>query len=91
MPGPAFLDAQPVVQLGEIHKRYGEVEALAGVDLDYPTPLLTERGVVHADESPSAIRARVLRALYARRVAITDVDVAGADLEQAVLQITGRT
>ena len=33
MSGPAFPDAPPVVQLSEIHKRYGQVEALAGVDL----------------------------------------------------------
>jgi len=35
--------------------------------------------------------AGVLRALFARRVAIGDVEVAGADLEEAFVQITGRS
>jgi len=35
--------------------------------------------------------AAVLRALFARRVAIGDVEVAGADLEEAFVQITGRS
>jgi ABC-2 type transport system ATP-binding protein len=95
--------------------------------------VVLDRGLVLADESPEAIRARVpgkririrleaplaedalvslpvsgvqseadrlhllttdpagvLRALYARGVAIGDVDVAGADLEEAFVQITGR-
>jgi ABC-2 type transport system ATP-binding protein len=95
--------------------------------------IVLDRGVVLADESPDALRARVpgkriqlrlgaplaadalaslpvsgvqregdrvhllttdpsgvLRALYARQVAITDVEVAGADLEEAFVQITGR-
>jgi ABC-2 type transport system ATP-binding protein len=34
--------------------------------------------------------AGVLQALYARRVAISDVEVAGADLEEAFVQITAR-
>jgi ABC-2 type transport system ATP-binding protein len=33
--------------------------------------------------------AAVLQALYARRVAISDVEVAGADLEEAFVQLTG--
>jgi ABC-2 type transport system ATP-binding protein len=95
--------------------------------------VVLDQGVVLADESPDAIRARVpgkrvrlrlgaplapdalaslpvsgvrrdqdhlqlltadpasvLGALYARQVAITDVEVAGADLEEAFVQITGR-
>jgi ABC-2 type transport system ATP-binding protein len=95
--------------------------------------VVLDRGVVLADESPEALRARVpskrvrlrlgaplaadalaslpvsgvergrdqlhllttdpagvLGALYARQVAITDVEVAGADLEEAFVQITGR-
>jgi len=95
--------------------------------------VVLDEGVVLADESPEALRARVpskrvrlrlgaplaadalaslpvsgvergrdhlhllttdpagvLGALYARRVAITDVEVAGADLEEAFVQITGR-
>jgi ABC-2 type transport system ATP-binding protein len=96
--------------------------------------IVLDRGVVLADESPQALRARVpgkririrlgaplaadalaalpvsgvrreadhlhllttdpagvLGALYARQVAITDVEVAGADLEEAFVQITGRS
>jgi len=96
--------------------------------------VVLDRGVVLADESPDALRARVpgkrvrirlvapladdalaslpvsgvqheadglrlltadpagvLRALYARGAAIGDVEVAGADLEEAFVQITGRS
>ncbi|MFI5327594.1 MAG: ATP-binding cassette domain-containing protein, partial [Candidatus Rokuibacteriota bacterium] len=72
-------------------KRYGDVEALRGIDLTIRGgEVVAMLGPNGAGETTSISLMLGLRELFRRGVDVVDLEVTGADLEEAFLTLTRR-